>query len=91
MWNCFGRRANTAPGSHYFNGSDVHELFWHMLDQVVLRPELLPWFPENRLRILCEAGPDNLVTASGFPDRENASDHLPILFELKLRRSTAHD
>jgi hypothetical protein len=84
MWACYGGGRNSPPATYYYNGSDVHEVFWHMLDQVVLRPEVLSQFPEHRLRILRWAGPQDLLTPSGLPDERNGSDHLPILFDLKL-------
>jgi hypothetical protein len=90
MWACYGGSRNSPPATYYYNGSDVHEFFWHMLDQVVLRPELVPLFAEQRLRILRTAGPADLLTPFGLPDAINASDHLPILFELKLSGGTTN-
>src|SRR5262249_55601028 len=83
MWGCYGRATNAAPATYYWNGSDVHDVFWHMLDQVVIRPEVLPIFPEDRLKILRKVGSIDFLTRSGFPDEINASDHLPVVFELK--------
>ncbi|MBY0229241.1 MAG: hypothetical protein K2W96_08195 [Gemmataceae bacterium] len=89
MWGCYARQ-DRPRASYYFNGSDFHEHFWHMLDQVVLRPSLLPSFPERRLRILDSAGGTSLVTTSGLPDRAGASDHLPMLFHVNHLRRSAH-
>lgn len=83
MWIRFGK---SPPSSYFWNGSGVHEIFWHILDQVVLRPEAIPWFPENRLRIIDRASADSLLTKSGIPDKIHASDHLPVLFELDFNR-----
>jgi Endonuclease/Exonuclease/phosphatase family len=85
MWSSYGQQGDSPPATFYYNGSDVHEVFWHMIDQVVLRPELLPQFPERRLRILRRAGPIDLLTPMGLPGADNGSDHLPILFDLSLR------
>lgn len=83
MWGCYGRARDAAPATYYWNGSDVHEVFWHMLDQVVIRPHVLPIFREDRLKILRKVGSIDFLTSSGFPDEMNASDHLPVVFELK--------
>jgi hypothetical protein len=85
MWSCYGGTRGRPLATHYFTRSREHEIYWHMIDQVVLRPDLLPFFADKRLRILDRAGPVDLVTRLGHPDRTNASDHLPILFQLRRR------
>src|SRR5205807_356131 len=47
MWSCFRGWERSPPGTHYFNGGDAHEVFWHMIDQVVLRPQALHMFSER--------------------------------------------
>lgn len=84
MWSCYSVR-NSPPATYYFYKYAAHELFWHMLDGVVIRPELLDCFPENELRILSQAGTRPLVTPAGMPDIDRASDHLPVLFRLDLK------
>lgn len=83
MWGCYGNDRQ-PPGTFFHYAYDEHELFWHMLDQVVLRPELLSCFQEKSLRILREAETASLLNTQGIPDRINASDHLPVLFRLNL-------
>lgn len=84
MWACYKGWEKSPPGTYYFNGNDVHEVFWHMIDQVVLRPQALHMFSERNLRVLTEAGNVNLLTAHRHPDASNASDHLPVLFKMNL-------
>jgi hypothetical protein len=91
MWSCYGGIRNRPLATHYFTASREHEIYWHMIDQVVLRPDLLPFFLNNRLRILTRAGTLDLVTHSGHPDKTTASDHLPVLFQLSRRRRNPHD
>ena len=83
MWGCF-RGSEIPLGSYYFYNYGENELFWHMVDQVVLRPEAIPLFPEEQLRILKSAGPIGLLTDRGIPDQKIGSDHLPVLFRLNL-------
>jgi hypothetical protein len=71
MWSCYKGWEKSPPGTHYFNGGDVHEVFWHMIDQVVLRPGALHMFSERNLRVLTEAGNTSLLTAHGHPDEEH--------------------
>lgn len=81
MWSCYGK----PPATFFFNNCQPHEHFWHMLDQVVLRPAAIPLFLEDTLAILKESTSHNLLTAHGIPDAENASDHLPLFFSLNLK------
>jgi hypothetical protein len=86
MWNLYGDRdATKPPGTYYFSGGDTHEIYWHMLDQVIVRPVLGSMFKLDSLRIVTYAEETAFCTAGGLPDRLNASDHFPIVFELDLR------
>jgi hypothetical protein len=89
MWTLYGNRGpddNAAPpGTYYYESEEPGELFWYMLDQVVIRPALIDRFPLDRLRILRRAGGQELLR-NHVPDRKRASDHLPLLFEVDLRR-----
>ena len=83
MWQHFGETAGTPPGTFYWPGeSDEHQ--WNIYDQVLLRPPLLDSFNDKDLSILNIAGNVPLVTKEGRPRRQAVSDHLPILFRLKL-------
>jgi hypothetical protein len=84
MWSHFGDRGPNPPGTYYYPDSQHMVYFWHMYDQVLLRPELLPYFDHSHLQILTDDGTELLVTRNGLPDTRNASDHLPLLFRLSL-------
>ncbi len=81
MWTCFGDRPNQPPGSYYFSNSlsDTNH-FWHILDQVIIRPEIMGQL--TRLAILGEDGRQSLVAKMGRPRKATFSDHLPLFFEL---------
>lgn len=86
MWNLYGDRQHGQPaGTYYFDGGQPHEWYWHMLDQVVVRPVLIPRLPLTSLRIITAGPSGKLATPSGRPDRRRASDHFPIVFDLELR------
>jgi hypothetical protein len=55
-----------------------------MLDQVLFRPDLLPFFHNETLRILASDGTVSFLTDEGLPDRDRFSDHLPIKFGLDI-------
>lgn len=84
MWGRFGTAGPAA--TYHYNGGEPHEHLWHMLDQVVVRPEMLPYFPEERVRVLDAAGAMPLLTRTGLPGGSNSSDHLPLVFHLTRRR-----
>ncbi len=86
MWRAFGQQAPLEAGlaTHYWIGNRGHELIWHMLDQVVLRPNEAGRFPEDQLRILIEIGGIKLLDTAGIPDSQTASDHLPVVFHWNL-------
>jgi endonuclease/exonuclease/phosphatase family metal-dependent hydrolase len=79
-WRAYGYGPDAGGATHYFGGYNTHELFWHMLDQVVVRPEALDAHPDHQVRVLTTAGTIRLTTADGLPDVGGASDHLPTLF-----------
>lgn len=79
MWGLFGDRTPGPPGT-FFRANERTTPYWHMLDQVLIRPVLLS---RARLdvRIIMT---DQLATAAGRPDSQRASDHLPILATLEV-------
>jgi hypothetical protein len=81
MWSYFGDTGNRPCGTYYYDKAEHVNYFWHIFDQVLLRPDLLSGFSDD-VRILTMAGSTPLLDRNGRPDGENASDHLPILFSL---------
>jgi hypothetical protein len=84
MWSRFGDRADGPPGTYYSERTERVTHFWNVYDQVLIRPELVPRLDPRGAEVLTMAGSTPLVTPDGKPDRESASDHLPILFRLNL-------
>jgi hypothetical protein len=86
MWNLFGDEPpGSAPGTYYYRGSNPHELYWHMLDQVLIRPSLLKAFDFTALEIVTTLGETMLTKTNGYPDEARFSDHLPVVFALDLK------
>lgn len=82
MWGLFGDRSEGPPGSYYFGSSVPHNHYWQLFDQLLLRKELMDHLTE--LRILTMDGIHSLIDTEGIPDRDQFSDHLPILFRLDV-------
>ena len=83
MWGFFGDRTIGPPGTYYHRSATVGDLFWHMIDQVLLRPDLMDLLQD--LAILEGVGGERLLTQpAGLPRDTACSDHLPLAFRLDL-------
>lgn len=81
MWQLLGDKKLPA-GSYYYNSSSYINYFWNIFDQVVIRPNLIENFNEEKLVIIDKVRDYNLLDKNNKPDK-NISDHLPIFFEIK--------
>ncbi|MDQ1328981.1 MAG: hypothetical protein QG641_2267 [Candidatus Poribacteria bacterium] len=84
MWNFLGDFNSETPGTYYYPNAEHEALFWHAFDQVLIRPDLLSRFDNEDLKILTSDGEISFLNESGIPDKNVASDHLPLLFKLDL-------
>jgi hypothetical protein len=90
MWTRLGQDPPAPPGTHYWKGgADPFNVFWHSLDQVLVRPTLIASgsFRDSDFRILTSipgegAIPVELVRSTGKHWEIQVSDHLPIIFKL---------
>ena len=91
MWSHFGDATEPA-GTYYYDQSNSEvDPLWNIFDQVLLRPSLLDRFRSKNLKILTTDGLDSFVRDDdGRPKGEVYSDHLPIWFQLDLRRRGGH-
>jgi exonuclease III len=85
MWGLFGNGANGPEATYYYSKAAEHVVqFWHMFDQVLVRPDLISAFKHDELKILKTDGNVSFLTRNGIPDKRNGSDHLPVLFALDI-------
>jgi len=84
MWNHFGDSSSTPPGTYYYNSAKPINYYWNIYDQVLIRPDLLDYFSNDSLKIITRVGTTNFLNPSGIPNKNIASDHLPIVFHLDL-------
>ena len=80
MWSLYGDESTGPPGTYYRSSSEESCQFWHIFDQILVRPDLVPSLPKKSVSVLTKAGLTELISESGVP---NQSDHLPLLFEFK--------
>jgi hypothetical protein len=80
MWSCFGDRSPGPSGTHYYpNADEPTNHFWHIYDQVLIRPDVLDRF--TGVTILTGDGEESFVTPGGRPRAGVYSDHFPLYFE----------
>ena len=83
MWTAYGRRQ--APlGTYYYQEPDYVRYYWHVFDQVLLRPDLIPALGDEVPTAITELGGESLLRANGRPDDRRFSDHLPIALSLNI-------
>jgi len=87
MWNFFGDKPPRPPGTYYYRSSKPLCYFWNIFDQVLVRPSLMDYLPEERLKVVSEVGSrTQLLDEAGRPDSSVGSDHLPILFDINVEK-----
>jgi hypothetical protein len=86
MWRHFGERAEGHAGTYYYSAPKTRADFWNIYDQVLLRPALLSHFRDEELHILHQdaTAKVSFLTDRGLPDSASVSDHLPIVFVLRI-------
>lgn len=81
MWNLLGD-FNKPYGTFYYSSGNPINTYWHILDQVIIRPDLRNRFVNESLKILTKTNHTSLLDIKGHPDL-SISDHLPLTFEIK--------
>ena len=84
MWNFFGDMNNTPPGTYYFDSGKHVNIYWHLFDQILIRPSLLDAFRKENIKIITDISGVSLLAESGRPNIRDSSDHLPIILTLDL-------
>ena len=82
MWSFLGDLSSGPTGTYYRSDASLVSHFWHTVDQMLIRPALIPHFPENGITVLTTAGAKSLLR-NGKIDKV-ISDHLPILVTLNI-------
>jgi exonuclease III len=84
MWGLYSNGDNCPPATFYYPSSNNKAYYWHMFDQVLIRPELLDYFKDDELRILDNDGVSSLLSRNRVPNKSDFSDHLPLIFKIDI-------
>ena len=60
MWSRLGDESLGPPGTYFYSSSSSISHFWHTFDQVLVRPELLPNFRNEALKVITETNTRSL-------------------------------
>lgn len=82
MWSRLGDESDGPPGSYFYADSGVVTQFWHMFDQVLLRPGLLTRYRPGDVSIISHFGGQPILNRQA--GRDGHSDHLPIMLKLAI-------
>ncbi|WP_088345183.1 hypothetical protein [Bacillus cereus] len=86
-WNVLGKQDNDNQvfGTYYYdNNKEVDLAYWYMLDQLILRKDLLKSYQSSSLKIISNFANVDLLNEKGIPDEREYSDHLPVKFTMKF-------
>lgn len=79
-WNLLGD-LNKVPGTYYRSSAEQYSIFWHILDQVIIRPELIDKLDMESLSVVTSGDRFKIVNNNGRPC---ISDHLPLYFNVNI-------
>jgi endonuclease/exonuclease/phosphatase family metal-dependent hydrolase len=82
-WRFMNDEGRQHAGSFYYTKAVPHCHFWNTFDQVLLRPDLLPFFNDSGLKLVTEIAGKSLLDGKGRPSKLH-SDHLPLHLTLSL-------
>jgi hypothetical protein len=83
MWKFFGDGTTEPPGTCYYPPEGAHRAFhWNTFDQVLIRPALLSHYEHDSVQIIHTLAGTPLTDSRWVPDRDVASDHLPVRVRL---------
>lgn len=80
MWSLYGQDQNGALGSYYYKSSSSVELFWHCLDQALVRPALLSRIGPQPVKFVTAI---NGIAIFSPGKGSKISDHLPLLLTVQ--------
>lgn len=84
MWGLYGDlHGQDVSGTYYHAPSEPIQAYWHIIDQVILRPDVIPVFDKQQLKIVTKGQHYNLLNSNNNIS-DHYSDHLPIKFTLNI-------
>lgn len=86
LWHFLGHHEHIIQGTLYGSGSDDTADYWHIFDQLLIRPCLISNFEKKSLRIIDRVKQISLLTPKHVINSK-ISDHLPIFFSLNFKNN----
>lgn len=84
MWGLFGDLHNQdVSGTYYHAPGEPIQQYWHIIDQVIIRPDVIPVFDKQQLKIVTKGQNYNLLNRNNNIS-DQYSDHLPLKFTLNI-------
>jgi exonuclease III len=85
MWNFFGdSKKGAATGTYYYYKNTHTNYFWHIFDQILIRPNMIDYIDENSINIIESIGSISLLKAGIISKIDiKYSDHLPICITIR--------
>ena len=84
MWSHMGDGWRRPAGTYYRRTTDVDCIYFHTLDQVLVRPPLAHLIGPRSIRVLRRAGQQRFASPRDIPRKATVSDHLPVHVDLAL-------
>lgn len=82
MWSRLGDDSTGPPGTYYFSGSKIEKMAWNTFDQVLIRPDVIPYYRSDGLKVITEVGGESIFDGNTITSTH--SDHLPIMITLDM-------
>jgi len=82
-WRLLGKRDAPYTTYYYDRSGQACNIYWHMFDQVIIRPTLIKAFDEESPKITAHTTNHRLLRKNNTPDKINYSDHLPLFCSFK--------
>jgi hypothetical protein len=84
MWSFYGDHGKgQVNGTTYNTLSKPLNYFWNIFDQVLIRPDFIQFFDEDKLEILTELDSSHSLLKKSKKIDNSISDHLPISITIK--------
>jgi hypothetical protein len=84
MWGLLGDQTRGSPGTFPFDASGLPvNYFWHIFDQMLIRPAILPYFG-TEFGAIETIGGEPILRRGSARNTIASSDHLPVFIRLNL-------
>ncbi|MBI1814709.1 MAG: endonuclease/exonuclease/phosphatase family protein [Deltaproteobacteria bacterium] len=84
MWSKLGDAGPHPPGTYYYDSSTPINLYWHVFDQVLLRPALCEEFDPRSVQVVTRVDGTDLLAGARRRPNQAVSDHLPLVVDIPL-------